>query len=241
MPDVFTRRGRFSACRFRRFEHARARPPGSPGSVGSAETREGDWMKKVALTLVLVPGVLACASLSPEAAQVKVYQAELAERDAVPPALPAGCKLLGDVRTDPAAAGGPRDQRSLPHRAQSDGEPRRQRALRPVVSDRESDEARLSRRGHVSGLHGPFPELVSRHIRVLRVRHAGAPGSRRSAAAFLAERLQVRARQEDAAADARDSARGGGRRRSTAGSCADARASGAGSAGAQRSRRRCSR
>ena len=52
-------------------------------------------MKIPTLALVLVPGVLACASLTPQAADVKVYQAELPERDAVAPALPGGCKRLG--------------------------------------------------------------------------------------------------------------------------------------------------
>lgn len=52
-------------------------------------------MKKPTLALVLVPGVLACASLTPQAADVKVYQAELPERDSVAPALPGGCKPLG--------------------------------------------------------------------------------------------------------------------------------------------------
>ncbi len=52
-------------------------------------------MKRPTLALVLVPGVLACAALTPQGADVKVYQAELAERDAVAPALPEGCKLLG--------------------------------------------------------------------------------------------------------------------------------------------------
>lgn len=52
-------------------------------------------MKRPTLALVLVPGVLACASLTPQAADVKVYQAELPERDAAAPALPGGCKRLG--------------------------------------------------------------------------------------------------------------------------------------------------
>ncbi len=52
-------------------------------------------MKKLTLALVLVPGVLACASLTPQGADVKVYQADLAERDAVAPPLPEGCKRLG--------------------------------------------------------------------------------------------------------------------------------------------------
>jgi len=52
-------------------------------------------MKRLTLALVFVPAVLACASLTSQGAQVKVYQAELAERDAVAPALPDGCKRLG--------------------------------------------------------------------------------------------------------------------------------------------------
>jgi len=52
-------------------------------------------MKRLTLALVFVPAVLACASLTSQGAQVKVYQAELAERDAVPPALPEGCRRLG--------------------------------------------------------------------------------------------------------------------------------------------------
>jgi hypothetical protein len=54
-------------------------------------------MKKPTLALVLVPGVLACASLTStsQGADVKVYQADLAERDAAAPPLPEGCRRLG--------------------------------------------------------------------------------------------------------------------------------------------------
>jgi hypothetical protein len=52
-------------------------------------------MKRGALAIVVAGILSACASLTPQGEQVKVYQAEVAKQEDPTPPLPAGCKLLG--------------------------------------------------------------------------------------------------------------------------------------------------
>jgi len=50
-------------------------------------------MKRIAISLAL--GLAGCVSLTADGSKVKVYQAELASKDAAVPPLPTGCKLVG--------------------------------------------------------------------------------------------------------------------------------------------------
>ena len=50
-------------------------------------------MKRIAISLAL--GLAGCVSLTADGSKVKVYQAELATKDAAVPPLPTGCKLVG--------------------------------------------------------------------------------------------------------------------------------------------------
>lgn len=90
-------------------------------------------MRRLVLPFVLLGSALACTSLTPEGARVKVYEADLSTPEAAR-ALPAGCRLL--YTTVPVDQMESERHVSDPYRAQRNGTARQGGNVLLVLSDR---------------------------------------------------------------------------------------------------------